>query len=370
MRIGIDARLIHWPGIGRYIDTLLKYLVQTEPQHEYIIYHTTSENHIPFFATQAIRVTQKNFPYPAFSVAEQLYWPHQIRQDRLDVFHAPHYVAPLFTSTPVVVTIHDLVGFRYPEHFYSPFARLYYKAMTYAAARKARKCITGSNFTKQELITLLKIDPAKVQIVPYGVDTERFTSNHPDQKQITQKYNIPDSALLYLGTKKQWKNLPMLLKALNLMVKKGEQATLILAGKNARHQQDLAPLIRDLQLQEHILEVGFIEEADVSAFYAAATIFVFPSYYEGFGLPILEAMASGVPVVASNAASIPELVGDAGILMDPHTPHKWAEVMIQLLHNKPTRHELVQQGLARVQQFSWQDCAQNTFKVFQDATRQ
>lgn len=365
MRIGIDARLIHWPGIGRYIATLIKYLPQTGTQHEYIIYHASPQEYIPDPLPR--QIIQKTFPHPPFSIAEQRHWPRQIRQDHLDVFHAPHYAIPLFTTTPVIVTIHDLVGFRYPEYIYSPFARLYYKLMTHTAVRKAQACITGSHFTRQEITALLKTNPQKVHTVHYGVDTERFIPNHPRQQQIQQKYNITTPSLLYLGTKKQWKNLPMLLNALSHIIQNGESVSLILAGKDAKHQQDISSIIQQLHLQNHVLEAGSIDEADMSALYGAATLFVFPSYYEGFGLPVLEAMASGVPVIASNAASIPELVGDAGVLLDPHNPDEWATAITQLLHDKPTRLALIQRGLARVQQFSWQDCSQNTLQVYQDA---
>lgn len=368
MRIGIDARLINWPGIGRYVASLIENLLPLSSPHDYIIYFASVQDQtiMPSLA-QNNRVEKVIFPYPVFSISEQLQWPRRIRQDHLDLFHAPHYVVPLAASVPMVVTIHDLVGFRFPEHMYGTIARFYYQSMTRLAVRKADKSITDSDFTRSEMVNLLHTSPSKIQTVYLGVDQTKFLFHPQNDEKFLRQYNFPGRTMLYLGTKKPWKNLPLIIHVLKELIQAQEDVTLILSGKDARRQQDLSQLIQNLGLQAHIQEVGYIEETAVSAFYRAATLFTFPSYYEGFGLPVLEAMASGVPVIASHSASIPEIVGDAGMLLDPHKVPEWVHHTRALLNDEPQRQHLIQQGIRRSQMFTWHKCATETLAVYESA---
>ncbi len=364
MRIGFDARLAHWPGIGRYIQALAKHLPEIGPRHEYIFYFTTAEA-CHLYGSQHPRATNMVFPSPVFSLQEQWQWPQRIRQDRLNLFHATHYVAPLLTPCALVVTIHDLVGFRYPDAMFSRLARLYNHWMTKTAVWRAAHLIANSHFTGRELQMHLSVQPDKITVTHLGVDPGYFDPPGVELTILQERYKIPEQYILYLGTRKPWKNLPVLLAALQQLRKQGEPIKLVMAGKNAQHQMDLSETIHQMDLHDQVREVGYIAEDDIPAIYAYATAFVLPSYYEGFGLPILEAMAAGTPVVASQAASLPEVVGTAGLIVNANTPTGFAAAITRILREPDLRMSMRQQGRARASQFTWEACAAKTISVYE-----
>ncbi len=363
MKIGLDARLVHWPGIGRYIQTLVKQLPTTGEQHRFVFYFATPQD-CQNYGVQRPNVENRVFHSAVFSLQEQLHWPARLKQDNLDLFHAPHYTVPLLAACPLVMTLHDLVGFRYPHYLYSAAARLYYQWMTRLAVRKSARILLDSRFTQTELLSLFSVPPGKTEVVYLGIEEECFTRPPAAFPTIQEKYRLPEPYMLYVGTYKPWKNLPVLLEAVRLLRQQGEKTVLVLAGKPARHQQDVSALIQTLGLSDQVVEVGYIEEADLTAVYAHAQLFVFPSRYEGFGLPVLEAMAAGTAVVAGRAAALPEVVGQAGWLVNPDDPGELAHALHTLLNHPEQRNEFGWRGQQRATQFPWQTCVQQTLNFY------
>ena len=363
MRIGIDARLVEWPGVGRYINELVKNLVQITNNHEFVIYYN-SDLSITRYGIQSPNVTNIVFPAPVFSIKEQIYWPFQIKKDRLSVFHSPHYAIPLICSSPRIVTIHDVIGFRYPQHLFSLMAKTYYQWMTRFALKYSAAIIASSKFTKREIIDIFSIKEEKVQVVYLGVNEASFREQKDGIFRL-EKEILPKDYFLYLGTKKPWKNLDLLLNGYKQFLDAGYSTKLILAGKDAKHQQDISSKIETLQLNDFVKDVGEVDEQDLPALYQNAAAFIFPSYYEGFGLPILEAMSLGTPVVASNAASIPEVVGAAGILIDPNCADELKDAMVAIVCQEELRNKLKELGSENVKRFDWLTCAKEMMKVYE-----
>lgn len=359
MKIGFDARLVHWPGIGRYTQALLTHLPDVGKSHHFVFYFATPQD-CQMFGVQRPNVENRVFDSAVFSLREQLYWPSRLKQDSLDLFHAPHYTVPLLAPCPLTMTLHDLVGFRYPYYLYSAAARLYYQWMTRLAVQKSAHILVDSHFTQMELLSLLSVHRDKTSVVYLGVDEPDLTK---PATPIQEKYRLPEKYLLYMGTYKPWKNLPVLLEAMWLLRQRGETTALVLAGKPARHQQDISGLIQTFGLKDQVMEVGYVDEADLTAVYAQAQLFVFPSRYEGFGLPVLEAMVAGTAVVASRAAALPEVVGQAGWLVNPDDPGEFAHALYTLLHHPEQRNEFKLRGKQQATHFSWQTCAQHTLDM-------
>jgi glycosyltransferase involved in cell wall biosynthesis len=363
MRIGIDARLIEWPGIGRYVQELTKHLLQLPGKETYILYFGSDAQRQRYGSSHP-RATNICCHVSPFSIREQAYWRRQLQQDKVTLFHAPHYASPLLTKCPLIVTIHDMVGFRYPEALYSTAARYYYQWMTRLSVNKARHIITDSHFTQSELETFLRVNKSKITPIPLGVDSS-FAAPQRHLAQVRAKYQLPEQYLLYLGTYKHWKNVPTLLKAIHHLKETGRPLTLLLAGKAAKHQENITAQIKHLQLQQNVIELGPVDEEDIAALYQAASAFLFLSFYEGFGLPLLEAMAAGVPVIAAKAASLPEIVGDAGLLVDAYDTHALAATLCRLLDDKQLQINLSRRGRERAQHFSWRRCAESTQRLYQ-----
>ncbi|MGA9351067.1 MAG: glycosyltransferase family 1 protein [Anaerolineae bacterium] len=386
MRIGINALFLERPetGSGQYTRHLLEALAKVDPTNEYLLFSpgpapTVSESQLP---TSNLQSPISNLRLPTCNLGEnlsklwfeQISFPHACR--RLDLAHVPYFASPLFPTVPTVVTVHDLIPLILPAYRGSPLVRLYTRLVA-AAARRAEAIITVSQASKRDIVRYLHIPPERVHIT-YEAAGEAF---HPvkDEAQLTairREYALPKRYFLYLGGFDQRKNLSTLLRAFALLVNRqraagGEQARLVIAGQVPGRESPLFPdprrLVRELGVEERVIFTGWVPEGDKPALLSGAVTFVFPSLYEGFGLPAVEALACGTPVIASNRSSLPEVVGEGGILVEPTDAEALAEAMEVLLVDDVLRAELQQRALTQAAKFSWKQTAQETLTVYRKA---
>lgn len=325
-------------GIGTYIRSTLKILTQNEDLD------FTLFGDIPKIANYPAKKVLANFPI--YSVREQVFFPLLLSRNPVNMLHVPHYNAPLGFKGNLAVTVHDLIHLRYPP---SGLAYLYARGMFQAVLKKARVVMADSEHTKRDILELIGIPEKKIRVIYPGVD-EDFT---PGPAIGEPPY------ILYAGNLKPTKNVGILLDAFRLARAKIPELRLVLIGKN--FMPDAA--------KEYSREPGIHLEGEVSRpklidFYRNARIFVFPSLYEGFGLPPLEAMACGAPVVCSNAASLPEVVGQAAATFDPGNVGELSEILVELWNDDKSRGDLSKKGLERAKQFTWKKCADGIQKVY------
>ena len=280
---------------------------------------------------------------------------------RVDCFYSPDFVLPpLRHDTPALLTVHDLSFLRHPETF-PPALRAYLENAVPRSVARADHILADSNATRDDLINLLNVAPSKVTTLYSGV-SPRFTPNGtPGERQRLQsKYGIGDTPyILALGTVQPRKNYVRLMEACDPLAEKRD-LHLIIVGRPAWLSE---PIVAAAEQRDHVRLMGFLDDADLPALYRQAAAFAFPSIYEGFGLPPLEAMASGTPVVVSAASSLPEVVGDAGLTIDPLDVPAWTTALTRILDDETLRARLRQAGLARAATFTWTRTAQQWLSV-------
>jgi glycosyltransferase involved in cell wall biosynthesis len=354
VRIGIDARKLHDFGVGTYIRNLLNELARIDHSSEYVLFCRPQD-------AEVVRSFGPNFRPVAessghYSVREQLLIPLAVRRAHLDLFHAPHYVLPALTPARTVVTIHDCIHLMFPEYLRHRGAYAYAHAALWTAAHRSDRIFTVSEQSKRDILKFFKIPPEKIVVTPNAID-ERF-SVEPDEEtvaQIKDRYQLDKPFILYAGNIKPHKNLERLVEAFHRVREDGgySDLRLLIIGNEISKLQSLRRAIHRHMLHKHVRLHGYVTADTLAVFYRLASVFVFPSLYEGFGLPPLEAMASGTPVVTSNVSSLPEVVGDAAILVDPYDPTSIAHGIVQVLKSETLRADLRERGLARARAFSW-----------------
>lgn len=286
----------------------------------------------------------------------------------VDLIHAPAYTAPFLTRTPVVVTIHDVSYERHPEWY--PYRRDWLRRAFYRrSAKSAVRVVTDSAFSATEIAAAYDIPVDRVAIVPLGV--AGFAPADPSVA-LELPVGVSTPFLLHVGDLHERRNLPMLVEAL-LEARRhfgGAAAlSLVLAGVDRGVGDGLCAMAAEAGMPDAVVRVGVVEDERLQILYHAATALAYPSRYEGFGLPVLEAMASGTPVIASRAASIPEVLGDAGILLPPDVPSAWTDAILQMMNDEPLRAAMRKKGLARAATFSWARTAQLTYDAYREASR-
>jgi glycosyltransferase involved in cell wall biosynthesis len=324
MRIGIDARKIADFGIGTYIRGLLQELA-SDTDDTYVAFAPQRLGHlIPAGVEHAI------VDAPHYSLRELIILGRAIDRAKLDLFHAPHYVVP-FTSVPFVVTIHDLIHLRNPN----PLARMYARQMIGRAVRRSRRVLTVSEAVKREIVSTFGCGDDQVLVTPNGVGAP-FSESGPAAEG---RY------FLYVGNDKPHKNVDVLADAFSRI----DDASLLLTGG----------AFERFKSRERVVVTGFVDDAELAALYRGAIALVMPSREEGFGLPALEAMASGCAVITSNAAALVEITGDAALHVEPDAA-SLAEAMTRIASDESLRRTLASRGIARAKHFTWTRCAELT----------
>lgn len=367
MKIGIDARMLDWAGVGRYTRELAKGLAQIDKENEYILFsNSENENPVP----QAANFTKKVIDLPVFSPAGQFAWARLLKKANLDVFHSPHFVFPPIVPCPSVATIHDLIPLVHPEVLPSFVKRFYYRMQNMRATKKATNVIADSSSTKQDIIRILGIAGEKIEVIPLAADKNfEVICSEDSLKEVRSKFNIGKRFILTLGNSKPHKNWTELIRAFHQLKKEKEvEHHLVLAGKQDPRFPQSKDLVRELKLEKNVRFIEFITEEDLPILYNGASVFVLPSLYEGFGLPVLEAMAGGTPVICSNASSLPEVAGEAALLVKPNS-EDLAKAIFKVLSDEETQKRLIREGRARARKFSWQKTAAKTLEVYKSVGR-
>jgi glycosyltransferase involved in cell wall biosynthesis len=366
MRVAIDTRKLHDFGIGTYIRNLLRHLARLDRDSEYVAICRPED-------ASAIRALGSNFrPVPTrsapYSVREQWSIPLAVRREHVDVFHAPHYVLPTLTPGRSVVTIHDCIHLMFPEYLPYRLAKQYARGMMYSATHRASRILTVSERSKRDILRFFSVPPEKIVVIYNAID-ERFRIPPPEatMTQVRERYQLEDPFVLYVGNVKPHKNVERLIDAFALVVRqRADGLKLVIIGDEISKFQTLRRAVHRHQLHKQVRFLGFVPEDTLAVLYRLAGVFVFPSLYEGFGLPPLEAMACGAPVITSNVSSLPEVVGDAALLVDPYSSEAIAEAIGRVLGDPALAADLRRKGRARARDFSWHRSVARTLEIYRE----
>ncbi len=364
-RIAIDARKLADFGIGSYVGGLISGFAALDSTTEFLLL-APRERHADLGDLPA------NFHWideraPGYSLAEQLGLGRRLAALAPDLFHSPHYVLPARLRMRVVVTVHDLIHLLFPEHLPHRLALWYARAMLRRAVRRGDRILTGTEASAGDLTRHLGADRAKIRVVAHGVD-DRFRRPIPPAELAAQlaHHGLAPGYLLVVGNPKPHKNLDGALRA---FADAGPEVAerLVLVGGARLDRPPLAELIDALGLAGRVSSPGRVATEDLPAFYQGATLMLLPSLYEGFGLPVAEAMASGTPVVASNTPAVAEVAGDAAELVDPRDIPAFASSLRRLVADPERRAELARRGRARAERWRWETAARQTLAVYREA---
>ncbi len=319
---------------------------------------------------EAVRVLRSRWPTdrpPVRAIWEQLIQPGALRRVRADLAHGPVFVGPLFAPCPVVITVHDLSFLRFP-HLFRPANRLYLRLLTRASARRARRIIAVSAHAAEESVQLLGVAREKVDVVYHGVDPWFQPLPAEEVAAFRARQGLPERFVLYVGTLEPRKNLTRLVEAFARL--HDSNLRLVLVGGRGWYDEEIFSRVEALGLEGKVLFPGYIPAEELPLWYSAATVFAYPSLYEGFGLPVLEALACGTPVLTSNCSALPEAAGEGGLRVDPYNIEAIAEGLHRLLTDVPLREALRQQGLAHAARFTWGRTAAETVVVYRRALKE
>ena len=377
IHIGLNAHLLslaetyRGAGVNWYIHNLLTHLPRVDRDNRYTAFIGDGRFRGSGLALQLSRLPTSSPPIRIFW--EQVVQPFALRKERVDLLHALAFVTPLLSPCPSVVTVYDLSFLLYPESFKCS-KRFYLGLFTRLSARRARRIIAISESTRRDVVRLLGVSPEKVEVVYCGID-DAFRPLPPQSWRergevaaFRSKRGLPERFILFVGTIEPRKNVGRLIEAYGRLRSASRGGVrLVIGGAKGWFYEDVFARVEELGLEGEVMFPGYIPVSELPLWYNAAELFVYPSLYEGFGLPPLEAMACGTPVVTANTSSLPEVVGDAGLTVDPLDVEGLAEAMRRVLDNEALRQEMKVRGLQRAKDFSWTKTAQETVQVYRRA---
>ncbi len=349
-------------GISWYILHLLKNLGQVDPELRYTVFL-----HDRTFQESTLKLDYSSWPTqrPMIRILwEQLVQPMALRRAKVDLLHAMAFVAPIVMPCPFVVTVYDLSFLRFPYAF-RPFNRWYLSHLTAYSVKRAKTVIAISKSTGQDIINLLGKPVEQVQTIYCGVDSEFCPLPMAQVTAFKARHRLPDRFILFLGTLEPRKNIDGLICAYAAWRKYDQTAPpLVIAGGKGWYYQQIFQLVESLQLTGQIYFPGYVPQKELPLWYNAATLFVYPSHFEGFGLPVLESMACGTPIITSNNSSLPEVAGSAGLLIDSTDSLALTEAMVQVMSQPDLRASMREQGLVQAAKFRWDKTAHETVAVY------
>lgn len=364
MQIALDARLVYYrrySGIGQYIVHLAEQLPGFDAAQDYTIIHSRKDRTPPRPAGARLRAAWT----PSHHRLEQFAFPLELRRFQIDLLHSPDFIPPFTGRFRRVITVHDLNFLYYPQ-FLTAESRRYYNDQIARAVAIADHILADSHATRLDLIKLLNVPEEKITVVWLAPNAAVF---HPLSAHAIatarDRLQLPDRFILFAGTLEPRKNVAGLLRAYRLLRDRDPQAPkLMLAGSRGWLFDETRALIEELRLSDHVRWIDAPPDSDLAALYAAASVFVLPSHYEGFGLTVLEAMACGAPCLISDRGSLPEIAGGAAKEIDPDDVGELAEALAGMLYDVQLREQLRRQGYARAAEFSWERCARETLAVY------
>lgn len=373
MRIGIDCRFYSskFTGIGRYTFELVKNLLKIDKQNEYVLFFNEPE----FSEFQKYNLKAKILNCTAvlanakhYSFAEQSTFLKKLYNAKLDLMHFTHFNAPIFYIGKSIVTIHDLTPSFFPgKKFNKLHYKLAYNLVLKSAIKKAKKIIAVSKNTACDIENFFPKAKNKISVIYESVAEEFVNSTQISKSEIQKKYQIKDDFLLYTGVWRDHKNLVGLIEAFQRLKKeKAFSGQLVITGKEDPYYPEVKETVKKFKLHNDVIFSGLVPETDLIALYQAAKLYVFPSFYEGFGLPILEAFASKTPLVCSNSSCLPEIAGDNNALFfDPNDIEEMSKQIWKLWNDKKLQKELINNGQKRLGDFSWDKMGRETLEIYQ-----
>ncbi len=365
-RIGVDARKLKDYGIGSYIRELLDAIGRRpeSQQYRFLIYVGAADREaLPPLPPQFEIAAEEA---PGYSLEELTGFAWRIFRDRLDLFHATHYVLPPLPTTKSVVTIHDIIHLLYPQFLPSRAAHFYARFMVRRALQRADRIITVSYNSKRDLTDYFDIPGSRTEVIYNGVSA-RFRPDIPEaeRRRVAERHGLRPPYLLFLGGEKPHKNVQNVVRAFAQARRRHELPhTLVLAGPMPANEGRLAALVSALDLSGSIARPGIVEEADLPGLYSGADALLYPTLYEGFGLPVVEAMACGVPVLTSSTSALQEIAGGYACLVDPMDVDAIARGIVQLATDPGVRADYSLLGRKRALDFSWDKAAERTLEVY------
>jgi glycosyltransferase involved in cell wall biosynthesis len=365
--IGIDATGLHGMtfGIHVYAGRLVESILAKDDRHRFTIF--CRKDIPPSFLGRHPKVSFRIAPFGNRKFCEQCWLSWELARAPVGLFHAT-YGGPLYAPSPIVLTVHDLFHLRYPDR-YPRWRRLYTRTAVVRTARRARAIITVSEATRRDVIDLLDIAPERVTTIHSGVDFEQFrTASDPERALVLRRHSLPSRYFLHVGGFSPIKNTERIVEAFAQAVREPalRDLHLVFAGKKSAHYGDTAATSRRLGVEERVLFTGYFPSEDLAALYSAAEALIYPSLIEGFGFPILEAFACGTPVITSDRTSLPEVAGDAALLVNPDSSADLAAAMVRLVAQGGLRERLIRRGAQRVKSFTWDQTAEKTLAVYRE----
>ncbi len=365
-RIGIDARKLNDYGIGTYIQQLIRGLAARDEDNDYYLFVGEQGAATLFDLPENFRpVIERS---PGYSARELLALSWQLVRHRIDLYHATHYVLPVWIPKKSVVTIHDIIHLLYPQFLPNRMAFFYAQRMISRALRKSDRVLTDSKTTRRDLMHQLKTDVSKIEVVYPGVE-ERFLQ--PVEQERIDRFRTDNDLdrpyALFVGNPKPHKNLPNILQAFAGAIQSTDLPfDLVCAGgRREQHRRNQFTAQR-LGIEDRFRVLGHVDDADMNALYQGAHLFLYPTLYEGFGLPVVEAMASGVPVVTSSTSALKEIAQGAARLVDPLDVAALSREIGRCLTDDKLRQELIAAGKVRAKQYSWDRTADRILEIYQD----
>jgi len=374
MKIAIDATILRSQntGTGFYVINLLNGLMKYDKENEYIVFGNKEIiKKFVFLNNKNFRIENVIFKNRIVRVLWQLFiLPFKLKKLNVNILHSTNYITPLFKfNLKFIVTIHDLTFIIFPEKF-TIVKRLFFRFMVPIFIRRADKVITVSENTKNDIIKFLKVPKEKISVT-FETYNECYDSEikKEDSKKILDKYGINKNYFLFVGMIEPRKNILSILKAFIELDDELDE-DLVIVGKKGWYYREIEEFmenIKNKRLKNRIIFTGFVSEKELVSIYKNAEIFIYPSFYEGFGIPPLEAMVCGVPVITSNTSSIPEVVGDAAIKIDPYNYIELKEAIKVLKHNPQKKEEMSEKGKEQSKKFSSKKFAENTINIYKKA---
>jgi glycosyltransferase involved in cell wall biosynthesis len=355
MKIAIDARKWRDYGIGTYVRNVVRHLAQIDRETTYLLFcNPADESALRDLAENFVPVVDSSSGY---SLREHISLPLKLRSLGAELLHSPHYVRPLFCTIPSVVTIHDCIHLLFPQYLPNRMAFRYARFVMGSAIRNSSIVFTVSEASRADILRFYpSTDPAKVHVVPNAIDAELLVDpGEAERERVRERYQIRGRFVLFAGNVKPHKNLERLIRAFaRVRCQEGnEDLRLVVIGDDVSRYASLRRTADEAGVRQEVRFFGFVPHETLAALYRMATVFAFPSLYEGFGLPPLEAMACGTPVVTSRISSLPEVVGDGALLVDPYNEDDIAQGIARVLDDEDLRARLVERGLERAASYSW-----------------
>ena len=369
--MGFDARKLKDFGIGSYIRHLLEAIARRSDSERYRfrVYARRADRDSLSPLPPHFEIVEENSP--GYSVSEMTQFAWRLFRDRLDLFHATHYVLPPLARARAVVTIHDIIHLLYPQFLPNRAALLYARFMIRRALTRSDRIITVSFNSKRDLVDYFGVSPSRIEVIYNGASSQ-FRPGIPEEERarIPRKYGLPVPYLLFLSGEKPHKNVRNVVRAFaEARRERSIPHALVLAGPLPKNPARLEALIAALDLTKVVFRPGVVEEADLPALYAGADVFLYPTLYEGFGLPVVEAMACGTPVLTSSTSALQEIAGGYAYLVDPMDVDAIARGIVALVTGERLRNDLKALGLKRALDFSWDKAAERTLAVYAAALR-